>query len=354
MQPADLTAGLFESIKGQAMDTKVALFFLLDSSKAATPQNYGMQLPVQKVAPLYDSLNSSSRFAKMSFPDSTVYGFSFFNKPFQTDMLVVLKDLRHGGRKTLESQCRVQLAKLLNVSEAFYYEAYLHQALWLPRGLQKQEFLHNLSMATGEAEPNLEGVTRKYLGDSWVMNYRKGYIFGGKNEADFSRSLALYGLGLAYQRQLTVLSNRLALTSGLGGDQLSGAKLDAYAFSAQYLFDNPVLPAHNDIAEGYQHITQGLQLERLESQCRKKIADLSELVKIKQSRDQIEGGWVDRFRGEHRSADSGQPSAERRAEQKKSSNHALVWVLVTIGVLLAVGFVSLPEDPLAALQHWLK
>ncbi|MEH6473947.1 MAG: hypothetical protein V7752_22230, partial [Halopseudomonas sp.] len=275
------------------MGAKVALFFLLDSSKAATPQNYGMQLPVQKVAPFYDSLNASSRFAKMSFPDSTVYGFSFFKKPFQTDMLVVLKDLNNVGRKTVEGQCRAQLAKLLNVNEAFHYGDYLHQALWLPRGLQKQEFLNQLSMATGDAEPNLDGVTRKYIGDNWVMNYRKGYIFGGKSEADFSRSLALYGLGLAYHRQLSLITNRLAQSSELGGDQLSGAKLDACRFSAHYLFDNPVRPAHIDVFDSYQHIVQGLSLDRVEQQFRKKLGDLSQMVQIKRGRDQIDGGWTD-------------------------------------------------------------
>ncbi len=246
------------------MGAKVALFFLLDSSKAAAPQNYGMQLPVQKVAPLYDSLNASSRFAKMSFPDSTVYGFSFFKKPYQTDMLVVLKDLDNSNRKAFESQCHAQLKKLLNVQEPFFYADYVHQALWMPRGLQKQEFINQLCLATGQAEPDLEGVTRMYFGDNWVMNYRKGYIFGGKSETEFSRSLALYGLGLAYHRQMTLMTNRLAHSADLGGDQLTGAKLEASNFIAHFLFDNPVRPAHLDIYESYQHIAQGLKLDVVE------------------------------------------------------------------------------------------
>ncbi len=338
------------------MNTKVALFFLLDSSKATTPQNYGMQLQVQKLAPLYESLNSSSRFAKMSFPDSTVYGFSFFNKPFQTDVLVVLKDLSHGGRKNLEKHCHAQLAKLLGVDEPFYYSEYLHQALWLPRGLQKQEFLNNLSIATGNAEPSLEGVTRKYLGDGWVMNYRRGYIFGGKSEVDFSRSLALYGLGLAYHRQLSMLTDRLAQSSELGGDQLSGAQLDAYRFSSQYLFDNPVRPSHTDISESYQHIVQGLSLDRLESQFRKKLDDLSQLVLIKQGRAQIEPGWTGMFRGEHRKPEDEQLKVKPKEKERTPGpgNQRLAWIVLAVGVLLAGGFMALSEQPLALLQGWLK
>ncbi len=335
------------------MDTKVALFFLLDSGKTLMPQNYGMQLSVQKVVPLYDSLNASSRFAKMNFPDSTVYGFSYFSKPLQTDMLVVLRDLRHGGRKALETQCRAQLAKLLNVDEAFYYDAYVHQVLWMPRGLQKQEFLHYLSMATGEGEPNLEGVTRKYLSNSWVMNYRRGYIFGGKSEPDFCRSLALYGLGMAYHRQLSMISDRLAQSAELGGDLLSSTQLDAYRFSSHYLFDNPVRPAHNNIADIYQHVTQGLALERLESQFRKKLSDLSTLLSIRQGHDQSSGGWTEKFLGEQRSGHGIKSNLEANAVNKKSSRHPLIWVLVVM-VLAAAGYFTLPEEQLAALQAWFK
>jgi hypothetical protein len=337
------------------MDTKVALFFLLDSRKAVMPQNYGMQLSVPKVAPLFDSLNTSSRFAKMNFPDSTVYGFSYFNKPFKTEMLVVLRDLRHGGRKALEAQSSAQLAKLLKVDEAFYYDAYVHQVLWMPRGLQKQEFLSNLTMATGEGEPNLEGVTRKYLSDSWVMNYRRGYIFGGKSETDFCRSLALYGLGMAYHRQLSMITDRLAQAAELGGDQLSGAKLDAYRFSSNFLFDNPVRPAHNDIADIYQHIAQGLSLDQVESQFRKKLNDLSQLVKIKQSREQIAGGWTERFMSERRNtADGATSQVESKSSKKDAGNHTWVWVLGTLVVLVAAGYFTLPEEQLAALQGWFK
>tara|TARA_R110002167_G_scaffold84867_2_gene230461 strand:+ start:430 stop:1449 length:1020 start_codon:yes stop_codon:yes gene_type:complete len=337
------------------MDTKVALFFLLDSSKAATPQNYGMQLPVEKVVPLYESLNATSRFAKINFPDSTVYGFSFFKKPFQTEMLVVLRDLNHGGRKKFEAQCSAQLAKLLDVNEPFHYADYVHQALWLPRGLQKEEFLTNLRMATGESEPALEGVTRKYIGDSWVMNYRRGYIFGGKSETEFCRSLALYGLGLAYHRQLSLMTDRLAQSVELGGDQLNGAKLDGYRFSSHFLFDNPVRPAHTDVFESYQHISKGLHLDQVEAQFRKKLEDLAQFVRIKRSRDQIDGGWVERFRGENRQPTEDKPKNTPKTIESKSGSSGLLWVLLLVaGLVAAAGYLGLAEQPLALLRSLLE
>lgn len=335
------------------MGAKVALFFLLDTTKAAAPQNYGMQLPVQKVAPLYDSLNASSRFAKMSFPDSTVYGFSFFKKPHQVDMLVVLKDLNSSSRKIFEAQSRAQLAKLLNVNinEAFHYDDYVHQALWLPRGLQKQEFLTHLCMATGEGEADLDHVSRKYLGETWVMNYRKGFIFGGKSETDFSRSLALYGLGLAYHRQMSLMTNRLAQSAELGGDASSSLQQETTSFLAQYLFDNPVRPAHLDTFRCYEHIVTELGLPSVEQQLRKKLSDLAHLSALKRSRGQLGAGDL----GESIRAESRQPKEPKVEVNTRQSTSARRVVLgVIVGVLITVGILSLSAEPLALVQQWLK
>ncbi|MEH6651381.1 MAG: hypothetical protein V7707_15245 [Motiliproteus sp.] len=335
------------------MGAKVALFFLLDTTKAAAPQNYGMQLPVQKVAPLYDSLNASSRFAKMSFPDSTVYGFSFFKKPHQVDMLVVLRDLSHSSRKIFQAQCQAQLAKLLNVNinEAFHYNDYVHQALWLPRGLQKQDFLSHLCLATGEAEADLDDVSRKYLGDTWVMNYRKGFIFAGKNEADFSRSLALYGLGLAYHRQMSLMTNRLAHSADLGGDASSSIQQEVGSFMAQCLFDNPVRPAHLDTFACYEHIVKGLGLPLVEQQLRKKLNDLVQLGTLKRGREQLGGaGLGESLHTEERQ--SKEPKVEANTRQSTSARRVVLGVVV--GVLITVGLLSLSAEPLALVQQWLK
>jgi hypothetical protein len=336
-------------MEGVVMTSKVALYFLLDSTKAHNPQNYGMQLPVQQVASLYESLNGSCRFAKMSFPDSTVYGFSFFNKPFQTDMLVVLKDLNNLNQKKLVSQCQTQLAKLLNTQGPFYYANYLHRAVWMPRGLQKQEFINQLCLATGESEPDLEGVARQYLGDTWLMNYHQGYIFGGKHEPEFNRSLALYGLGLAYHRQLSLLVSRMALAAESGEEAQSGVKLDAARFAAQFLFDNPVRPAHQQEFRSYQHIVRGLQLEGLELQFRKKLADLMQLGQVKSAQQQLEGGWSDIFHRDQRKTAAAKPSA---AASSRGLRNLVIGVIV--GTLVAVGLLTLSSDPLALVQSWLK
>ncbi|RDE19742.1 hypothetical protein DV711_12755 [Motiliproteus coralliicola] len=272
------------------MDTKVGLFFLLNTDKAKAPADFGMNLPVSSVAPLYESLEENCRFTKVNYPDCTVYGLSYFSKPYQTDIMVVVRDMDSIGRKHLETQCAFQISEMLSLNEPVHYGEYLHQAIWMPRGLQKQEFLNTLTHASGDPEPNLDGVTRKYTGSNWSMNYHRGFIFGGKQEACFARSLALYGLGLAYHFQLNSMINRLSQMTSLGGDQLNRAQLEVQRFCAQYLFDNPVRSRHHEQYENYQLIVKTLDLQTLEQQLRKKLQDLQRLAELKSGRESIEGG----------------------------------------------------------------
>ena len=336
------------------MGAKVALFFLLDGSKAATPQNYGMQLPIQKVAPLYDSLNATCRFAKMSFPDSTVYGLSYFKKPFHVDMLVVVRELENFSYNTITSQCQAQLGKILNVKEQFFLGDYLHRALWLPRGLQKQEFVNLVGLYSGDAEPKLDKVSRLDARDYWVMNWREGFIFGGRNEVDFSRSLALYGLGMAYHRVMSKAVNQLAQAADSGGDALLGLKVDAARFRAQYHFDNPVRASHTELAEVYEHLGQALRLVPLKSEFDRKLESITQLINLKQSRSRLggEGGLGDLFRREPPegsaaikgiSASKGAPAPRGKAENAtRRSKRPLVVVLLVLG-LLAAGYWLLPD-----------
>lgn len=271
------------------MDTKVGLFFLLDGDKAKAPTDFGMNLPVSSIAPLYHSLEENCRFSKVNYSDCTVYGLSYFSKPFQTDMIVVVKDMDRIGRKHFETQCAFQVSEMLSTKESVHHPDYLHQAIWMPRGLQKQEFLNTLTLASGDSEPNLDGVTRKYMGSNWSMNYNRGFIFGGKQEPSFARSVALYGLGLAYHFQLNSMLNKLSQMSSLGGDQLNRAQLDVQRFLTQYLFDNPVRSKHHEQFDNYQVIVKTLELDSLEQQLRKKLRDLQQLAELKRRRDTIEG-----------------------------------------------------------------
>ncbi|WP_210397455.1 hypothetical protein [Motiliproteus sediminis] len=339
------------------MGAKVALFFLLDSSKAATPQNYGMQLPIQKVAPLYDSLNGTCRFAKMSFPDSTVYGLSYFKKPFHVDMLVVVKELENFSYATITSQCQAQLAKILNVKEQFFHADYLHRALWLPRGLQKQEFVNLVSLYSGDPDPKLDSVSRLDAKDYWVMNWREGFIFGGRNEADFSRSLALYGLGLAYHRVMSKAINQLAQAADTGGDALMGLKIEAGRFRAQYHFDNPVRPSHTELADVYNHMVKSLRLPAVKAEFDLKLEAVTALTQLKQNRSRLggEGGLGDLFRRDHgdEPAAGAIGGATRGAmppvPKHKSESHTprrrrpLLWILLLLA-LLAAGYWYLPGE----------
>lgn len=339
------------------MGAKVALFFLLDSSKAATPQNYGMQLPIQKIAPLYDSLNSTCRFAKMSFPDSTVYGLSYFKKPFHVDMLVVVKELENFSYNTITSQCQAQLAKILNVKEQFFHADYLHRALWLPRGLQKQEFINLVSLYSGDPEPKLESVSRLDAKDYWVMNWREGFIFGGRNEADFSRSLALYGLGMAYHRVMSKAVNQLAQAADAGGDALMGLKVEAGRFRAQYHFDNPVRPSHGELSEVYRHMVGSLRLPAVKAEFDHKLEDVTALTQLKQNRSRLggEGGLGDLFRRDHGEEAPAAAAASARGNmppvpqqqstpQRSRRRRRPMLLLLLLLALLAAGYWLLPGE----------
>ena len=346
------------------MGAKVALFFLLDSSKAATPQNYGMQLPIQKVAPLYDSLNGTCRFAKMSFPDSTVYGLSYFRKPFHVDMLVVVRELENFSYNTITSQCQAQLAKILNIKEQFFHADYLHRALWLPRGLQKQEFLSLISLYSGDADPKLDKVSRLDAKDYWVMNWREGFIFGGRNEADFSRTLALYGLGMAYHRVMSRSVNQLSQAADSGGDALLGLKVDAGRFRAQYHFDNPVRASYTELAEVYEQLVRSLRLTPLKAEFDHKLEAITQLINLKQNRSRLggEGGLSDLFRrdapedseaGKGMSATKGMPPRIHGESNAPRRKRPLLWLLLLCG-LLAGGYLLLPAHYQQQLQELLQ
>ncbi|WP_421869537.1 hypothetical protein [Motiliproteus sp.] len=329
------------------MDTKVGLFFLLNTDKAKAPSDFGMNMPVSSIAPLYESLEENCRFTKVSYSDCTVYGLSYFSKPYQTDMLVVVRDMDSIGRKHLETQCAFQIAEMLSLNEPAHYGEYLHQAIWLPRGLQKQEFLNKLNHASGDPEPNLDGVTRKYMGSNWSMNYHRGFIFGGKQEASFARSLVLYGLGLAYHFQLSAMINRLSQMTTLGGDQLNRTQLDVQRFCAQYLFDNPVRARHHEQFENYQLIVKTLDLPRLEQQLRKKMQDLQRLGELKSSRESIEGGLGLGLAAESRPS-PGLQNGNGDQPQRGGSNKLLLGAL--LGIVVAAAGLAYSDS----LLGWLR
>ena len=331
------------------MGAKVAQFFLLDQERVKAPSDYGMKLPVASVAPFYEVLEESCSFTKISYSNCTVFSFGFFDKANRTHLLAVVRDQDHNSRSLFESKCRARVAELLNTDEACYDNDYMHMAVWMPRGLKKQEFLDILARASGEPEPNLEGVSRKYLGNTWVMNYHRGYLFGGNHEMEFARTLALYGLGLAYHHRLSGMINRLSKVAGLGGDQLTGALLDIQRFQTQYLFDNPVLGSDEELHQSYHQIVKGLGLDSLERQLRTKQDDLMRLVDIKRSRDSIEGGLGQLF---HR-----QPAPQGAGPQARASHTggAVKMVLgVLFGVVLTAGLLASNEQALAVVQGWLQ
>ncbi len=344
------------------MVAKVALFFLLDSSKARVPENYGKQVPVQKVAPFYDSLSQACNFSKLNFPDSTAYALSLFKKPYTTDIMVVVRDLGNATRSQLINSSRQQLAQVLNVgSERFHLVDYQYRALWLSKGVQRQEFVHMLESFSGELNADPDLLPRMDAQDYWLMNHDQGFIFGGKNEDDFTRAIIFFALAQAYHYQFGLQINRLSASSEQSVEALMGLRLEALRFRAHYFFGNPVKPGDSDAFATYAHIIRSLDLVPVEQELARKINDIGNLVQAKQARAQAPGAtesvWPerDRFRTQPNKpgprevaplAPDAIPAPRRR--------RWLPWLLILLLVVVALvaGVVMLDEGR-AALPSWL-
>ncbi len=261
---------------------KIALFFLLD--RARMPENFGMKLSIEATAPLYDTLIRDCRLTKLPFSDSCAFCLRLFHQPFNTDLLIIVKDLdSHSGSNILAS-CSQQAAEVLDIKadQPFYHGGYLARAMWLPRGVQKQEFSHMLNGFSTHNAADPSDLPRLDSRGSWIMNHPDGFIFGSKNEADFVRGLLLYGLGMAYHYQFSQALNRLSLASGSNAEQLRRLLEDIYRFQGQYYFSNPVRPSERQDSLEYLHLTNSLGLQQLQQQLELKTRQLSALVGLRQ------------------------------------------------------------------------
>ncbi|HEY5718421.1 MAG TPA: hypothetical protein VIS52_07970, partial [Motiliproteus sp.] len=208
------------------------------------------------------------------------------------------------------------------------------------------------------AEPKLDKVSRLDAKDYWVMNWREGFIFGGRNEADFSRSLVLYGLALAYHRVMSKTVNQLAQAADSGGDALLGLKVEAARFRSLYHFDNPVRASNVELSEVYEHLAQSLRMAALKREFDGKLEAVTQLINLKQSRSRLggEGGLSDLFRREPVSDDRDSIGASRGGASRAlpdaiTPRKKRGWLWLVLIALVVTTAVLLPDEYRSQLQQ---
>ena len=332
---------------------KIALIYLLDSSKAKLPEHFGMKMAAEKFVHTYDSVLKDCSLSKLAYTDSTAYCLRFFKKPFNTELVVVVKDLDHHGRSNLSDTCRRQAAEILEVKDdsLFFHAEYQNRAMWLPRGVQKQEFTNLVTSFSGSSNISLADMPRLDTPDSWIMNHPQGFITGSKNENDFIRGLILYALGMAYHLHFSNALNRLSFGADVGGDQLNALMQDTYRFKALYYFQNPVLPAHRrDYAE-YRHLAQSMNFDTLEPDLDRKLNDIVNLLSIRNGRASISSG-VEQLQ-------SGTRQRQLRYEEegrggRRFGTLALVILLFMVGIGSLFLFEYGLDDARTVVEKWIS
>ncbi|MEH6626915.1 MAG: hypothetical protein V7739_10740 [Motiliproteus sp.] len=262
---------------------KIALFFLLEHT--SLPENFGMKLSTESTASLYDNVMRDISLTKLAYTESTAYCIRLYKKPYNRDVLVIVKDLDyHTGGNLVDSCCK-QAAKILEYkgTKPFYHEDYLYRAMWLPRGVQKHEFDTMVNSFSGNADVEAGRLARLNSRGSWIMDHPDGYIFGSKNETDFLRSLVFYSLAMANNHHLSDSLNRLSNAMGTRGDQVEGMLSDIQRFKGSYYFRNPVKPSQRmDYCE-YEHLAQRFKFAEIEQMLADKLQAATALLQLSHS-----------------------------------------------------------------------
>lgn len=314
---------------------KVAVFFLLD--KGRLPENFGMNISMETAAPLYETVSRNCSLTKLVYSDSTAYCLHMFKKPYNTDILVIVKDLEHHSGGNLLEKCRYQAEQILEHKSAdgnFYHQDYAFRAMWLPEGVAKQEFHTLVRSFSGGTEVNIEQMPRLAFPSGWILQHPDGFVVGTKNEADFLRTLLLYALGISYHFQLSRGLKNLSQAAATRGDLLSRVIQDQYQFLAQCYFQNPVIASKRSSYDQYEHLTGLLGLNRLVGELEAKLRYASSSMAA-----------------QHQNQNPNPLTAEHRQEQPRISSQAytadsgsasgsakLVWVLAGVVVVAAAGW----------------
>lgn len=217
---------------------KVALFFVLE--KPTLPDNFGIHVSLQAIAPFYESIVRDASITKLIYSDFTAYNFRFFRKPFQTDILVIVRDFDHLNSAEIEETCRKDARSVLELgpNKNFDLIAFTQRALWLPKAVTRQEFNGLAKQFTKTADVDLEKLVAEDTNSGWLMSHPDGFLMGSKNEGDFLRVMAFNAMAMAYQFRLEEGLSRLSIGAS-AGSQLPRLCEDLSRFQCQYCFYSP-------------------------------------------------------------------------------------------------------------------
>ncbi len=330
---------------------KIALMFMLD--KASLPENFGMKVSVESTASFYDVLLRDVSLTKLAYPDCTAYCLRLFRKPFAVDMLIVEMDLEYHSRDNIARSCRAKAAEILKVKEdqPFFHPDYLHRAMWLPRGVAREEFSTMVASFSGQSNVDPDQLPRLDGRDSWIMSHPDGFILGSKNESDFLRGLVLYSTAMAYQLQLRDFTGRLSQAASTASEQLPGYVRDISRFMAWCYFSNPIQPAARQSWAEYAHLAGNMRFDELEQQLSSKIRYCESLTASAGSDSAPVAGLSAPLLSE--------PRYDSNNASKESGSRVFNWLLLLVilvgagvGLLFYTGMLSADEYP-QLLPQWL-
>lgn len=218
---------------------KVALFFVLE--KSTLPDNFGINVSLPAIAPFYESIARDASITKLNYSDFTAYNFRFFRKPFQTDILVIVRDFDHLNSADIETTSSNDARSILELApnKDFELPAYTQRALWLPKAVTRHEFKGLAAQFTKTPDVDLEKLVAEDTSGGWLMSHPDGFLMGSKSETDFLRVMAFNAMAMAYQVRLEEGLNRLSIGAATANSQLSRLCEDLSRFQCQYCFISP-------------------------------------------------------------------------------------------------------------------
>lgn len=327
---------------------KVAVFFVLD--KPSLPENFGIRLNLDGVAPLYDNITRDGSLTKLSYPDGTAFCLRLFKKPYHVDVLMVMKELdQQPGSEWLDS-FQQMARKVIEAKgdKPFYLPAYMKKAIWFPKGVSKTEFQNMVQTFTGEGEVDASDLPRLDSRGNWMMSYPEGFVFGSKNEGDFLRAMVHYGLALAYHNEMGEAVDGLSNAAALSGAQLPKMVLDIRRFSSQYLFLTPTRPGLRADALEYQHLAKNLGLDEMQKELESKLAQVVALLEAKHRAGQLDE--LDALAADPRTA---QTVVSDDSETNEGSHGRWLLVLLLLTVIAAGAYLLGTEPGRHQLDQWL-
>lgn len=329
--------------------SKIAFFFVLD--KQNLPENFGIKMSLEAIAPLYDTLLRDSSLTKLSYPECTAYCLRLFRKPFHTDVLIVMKDFDYHMGTDIETACVNEARRILDIpnNQGFYHPSTLQRALWLPKGLTRQEFRNLVQHFGKNTEVDPDELTRQDTAGGWLMSHPDGFIFGSKNEGDFLRAMVLNSLGMAYQIQTTRAINQLSVAATTGGSQLPKMVTDLNRFRSQYSFINPVNAGRWAEHTEYRVLSEHLSIPQLSTELDAKINQIFSYMQARQlDTDAVD--QIDSFSAEPRS--NAQQTSAPSSELKPAFGRTL-FALLLLAVLGSAAYLLGTDAGRTQLDAWL-